>query len=203
MNPYGQPVYAAPQAQPQKQSLWWIWLIIVPIVLLVLFMGGILAAIFIPTYIGYQKKADITKINSDTTKIYKAANTALVEFDEEGKDIYGYYIISSNEDYNWNVPLDDKELDDFYDKINNYYENKEGNEWFIFIENSVCTYSAAAESWSSTTVGTYPTRATVDGPGLYDSYTTSRYKMSLTEVYNRSSDTFSHKEDEKNNYVYY
>ena len=87
--------------------------------------------------------------------------------------------------------------------MNRYYENKDGNEWFVFVEKGMCSYSAAAESWTSTTVGTYPTRATLDGPGLYDSYTTSRYKMSLSEVYNKSSDTFSHKESDENSYIYY
>ena len=203
MNPYAQPAYAAPQAQPQKQSLWWIWLIIVPVVLLILFMGGILAAIFVPAYIGYKEKSKVTSANSSATSVYKAVNTVLTEFDEEGVNIDGYFIVSSDGLNNWNVPFDDESLDDFYIRMNRYYENKGGKEWFAFVEKGICVYTASAESWSSKTVGTYPNRATVDGPGLYDTYTASRYKMSLSEVYNKSSDTFSHKENDESSYVYY
>ena len=77
--------YPPPQVTTQKNSggLWWIWLIIVPVILLMLFIIGILAAIFVPAFIGYNKKSKVTSANANASYVYKAANTALVEFDEE------------------------------------------------------------------------------------------------------------------------
>lgn len=199
----GQPAYTAPQAQPKKQSLWWIWLIIIPMMLLVLFIGGILAAILVPTYIGYNKKAEITSANSNASSVYKAVNTALVEFDEEDRNINGAYIIASDKEYNWNVPFEDDDLAEFYKRINSYYNDSEKYEWFVCIEGGVATYSAEAESWSSEVVGTYPNRATIDGPRLYGRYSNEMDKMSLSLVYNRSSDNFSRSISEKTEDNYY
>ena len=204
----GQPVYGTPQGAVQKKDggLWWIWLIIVPFVLIFLIIIAMLAAIFVPAYIGYNKKSEITSANTKASSVYKAVNTALVEFDEEGYNVNGFYIISSDEEYNWNVPFEEDELEDFYKKINTYYNESDKYEWFVCIERGAATYSAEAESWSSDVVGTYPNRATVDGPRLYGRYSNEMNKMSLSLVYNQSSDQFSRsisEENEDNYYTFY
>ena len=195
VNINGQPVYGAPQGASQKKEggLWWIWLIIVPVVLVFLIVLAMLAAIFVPAYIGYQKKAKISSANADASSLYKAVNTALVEFDEEGYNINGYFIISSDEDNNWNLPDYNFDLDDFYTRINNYYDKTSDLEWFVIVENGCATYSAASTDWSSERVGTYPSRATVDGPVLYGRYSASYGKYSLTKVYNEASKELDNK----------
>lgn len=50
---------------------------------------GVLAAILVPTMLGYVKKSKISSANSTASSIYKAINSALVELDEEGVDVGG------------------------------------------------------------------------------------------------------------------
>ncbi|MDO4863236.1 MAG: hypothetical protein Q4A05_03610 [Ruminococcus sp.] len=196
----GQPVYGAPQKK--SGGLWWIWLIIVPIVLVLLMFLILLAAIFVPAYIGYNKKAKITSANASASSIYKAANCALAELDEEDNKINGRYIIASDPAYNQDVPLESFDLDGFYYKIENYSEDATDNEWFVIIENGMATYAAEAESWTSDTVGTYPSRATVDGPCIYGSYYTTSTRYRLSEVYDKSSSAFTNKSTYSDDYSY-
>lgn len=50
---------------------------------------GVLAAILVPTMLGYVKKSKVSSANSAAASVYKAINTALTELDEEGLDIGG------------------------------------------------------------------------------------------------------------------
>ena len=173
------------QPQKKKGGLWWIWLIIIPIVLVVLLVLLILAAILVPAMIGYTKKSNITNANNNASSAYKAVNTALTEMDEEGYTINGYYIVCSEEKYNYNVPSN-FDIDKFYDKIDNYWIDNDDNDWFVIVEYGYASYSACSESWSDNVVGTYPKQATVDAPAYYNSYTLSTNKdnASLTKLYN-------------------
>ena len=86
------------------------------------------------------------------------------------------------------------DIDGFYYKTNSYWNDSDDYEWFALIENGVVVYSAAAETWSSDMVGTYPIRATVDGPCIYGRYTAESNSYALSEVYNKSADNFSSKD---------
>ncbi len=55
---------------------------------------GVLAAILVPTMLGYVKKSKVSGANSAASSVYKAINTALTELDEEGVDIGGTHILS-------------------------------------------------------------------------------------------------------------
>ena len=185
--PMGQPMYNnmayQQQQQPKKQSLWWIWLIILPIILVVLIIVAILAAILVPTMLGYTQKSKLSSMNSAASSIYKASNSALTELDEEGTKIYGYYIISSDEKKNFNVPST-VNVDDFYGKMDNFFADNDKVDWFVVVEGYSATYAADSESWDNKkTVGTYPA-GTVDGPTYYDVYYPStRKKVSMNELY--------------------
>lgn len=55
---------------------------------------GVLAAILVPTMLGYVKKSKVSSANSAASSVYKAINTALTELDEEGVDVGGTHILT-------------------------------------------------------------------------------------------------------------
>ncbi|MDE5569591.1 MAG: prepilin-type N-terminal cleavage/methylation domain-containing protein [Ruminococcus sp.] len=55
---------------------------------------GVLAAILVPTMLGYVKKSKISSANSAAASVYKAINSALTELDEEGIDVGGLWILT-------------------------------------------------------------------------------------------------------------
>lgn len=55
---------------------------------------GVLAAILVPTMLGYVKKSKVSSANSAASSVYKAINTALTELDEEGTDVGGTHILT-------------------------------------------------------------------------------------------------------------
>lgn len=46
---------------------------------------GVLAAILVPSMLGYVKKSKVSSMNSNAKNLFDACNTALVEMDTEGK----------------------------------------------------------------------------------------------------------------------
>ena len=48
---------------------------------------GVLAAILVPSMLGYVKKANVSAVNSNAKTIYNAAATAVTDCDTNGKDI--------------------------------------------------------------------------------------------------------------------
>ena len=57
---------------------------------------GVLAAILVPTMLGYVRKSKISSANSAASSVYKGINSALTELDEEGVDVGGLYILTWN-----------------------------------------------------------------------------------------------------------
>ena len=57
---------------------------------------GVLAAILVPTMLGYVRKSKISSANSAASSVYKGINSALTELDEEGVDVGGLYILDWN-----------------------------------------------------------------------------------------------------------
>jgi type IV pilus assembly protein PilA len=57
---------------------------------------GVLAAILVPTMLGYVRKSKISSANSAASSVYKAINSALTELDEEGIDVGGDYLLTYN-----------------------------------------------------------------------------------------------------------
>ena len=57
---------------------------------------GVLAAILVPTMLGYVRKSKISSANSAASSVYKGINSALTELDEEGVDVGGLWILKWN-----------------------------------------------------------------------------------------------------------
>ncbi len=58
---------------------------------------GVLAAILVPSMLGYVKKSKVSSANTSASSIYKALNTALTDMDAEGIDMGGDYVITYKE----------------------------------------------------------------------------------------------------------
>lgn len=57
---------------------------------------GVLAAILVPSMLGYVRKSKISSANTAASNVYKAINSALTELDEEGIDVSGMYVLKYN-----------------------------------------------------------------------------------------------------------
>ena len=55
--------------------------------IVVIAIVGVLAALLVPTLIGYVRKSKITAINSNALNAFKAVNSALTELSNEGADM--------------------------------------------------------------------------------------------------------------------
>ena len=94
---------------------------------------GVLAAILVPTMLGFVKKSKVSSANSAASSLYKGINSALTELDEEGVDIGGHFIITWNGNTGkWStaqaIDADTKTLLDtddgrFETKVANFFED--------------------------------------------------------------------------------
>ncbi len=112
--------------------------------------------ILYPSLIGYVKKSKDVAANSNARSISNAFNTALTEMDEEGYDLSGCFIISSDESQNYNVgsDFDTKHL---LDTVKVYFEDVDTLDYFVVIEDGICSYTACQEKDDEEKyVGTYP-----------------------------------------------
>lgn len=182
-------------------------LILIPVVLIVLLVLAILAAILVPGMLGYVNKSKVSSANASANNISKAVNSALTEMDSDGFNVGGsYYIICSDKKNNYNVPAENFDETELYDKIKEFYADSENTEWFAVVEYGSCTYAANSETWKNEIVGTCPKAATTDGPCYYDTYylsTTKREKASLTKLYNEAAKKVKEKAEEASSYYFY
>ena len=68
---------------------------------------GVLAAILVPTMLGYVRKSKISSANSAASSVYKAINSAITELDEEGVDVGGLWILTWDGS-KWSTALSDR-----------------------------------------------------------------------------------------------
>ena len=141
-----------PYAQPEKKSGAGIVLLVLGIFFLLIVIG---AAILVPSMVGFVEKSKESSIKSTAHTFSKAATTTLIEMDEEGENIKGVYIISSNPEDNVAVPFD---VDRFYKGMKNYVFDSEKYEYFLVIRNGNTEYAAVSENWTKKTdmIGTWP-----------------------------------------------
>lgn len=197
--PYPVPTFNQQLANPPKKSNAWILAIVIPLGIAALLIIAILAAILVPSMLGYTKKSKQSSMNSNASTLFKAGNTALIELDEEKKDIKGYYIISSDNSRNQAVPFD---VEKFREKTANYFDKIGEYEYFMVCRDGAVEYTAIAKSWGdkSDYIGTYPP-SNIDGIRLYrvDSsgytYGSSSFskdtKMSLSDLYKDASKEYA------------
>ncbi|MDY4412825.1 MAG: type II secretion system protein, partial [Ruminococcus sp.] len=131
---------------------------------------GVLAAILVPSMLGYVKKSKVSSANSAAANIYKAINTALTELDEEGADTgaiseisyLGGSSLSTSEGEVAGAGTNAKLLT----KITNYFNDLEKVNFRAACDGGACY--ALASCQDSTYTGTYPGGVvTVDN---YESY---------------------------------
>lgn len=115
---------------------------------------GVLAAILIPSMLGYVRKAKITTMNTNAKNLHDAATTALVELDSEGHDITGIVTVSwTNGTPTLNgvdVSFDTK-VKEYFDKVSTLSTAQ------VLIEGMACT---AAYCTDGNYRGGYPVGAT-------------------------------------------
>ena len=135
---------------------------------------GVLAAILVPSMLGYVKKSKVSAANSNAKSLYDAVATTIVELDSEGYSIKGDSTtpgdcIETAEYTNNGAPSTipgktsplDADADYIQWKVYNYFNGIEklsgGYGWRI--EDMACT---AAITDDGTYVGTYPNGTTTD-----------------------------------------
>lgn len=122
---------------------------------------GVLAAILVPTMLGYVKKSKISSANSSASSVYKAINSALTELDEEGVDVGGLWILTwdgskwtggaTADDIKANIGADKR----FDKKVANFFEDiKKIKDAKAAIKGGSCVALTVAND--STYTGTYP-----------------------------------------------
>lgn len=71
-----------------------------------------------------------------SSDIQKAANSVLIEMDEENPNsINGHYLISSDKSKNFNIPNTAFDIDAFYHKTKYFFDEVDSYEWFVAINN--------------------------------------------------------------------
>ncbi|MCM1132327.1 MAG: type II secretion system GspH family protein [Ruminococcus flavefaciens] len=142
---------------------------------------GVLAAILVPTMLGYVKKSKVSSANTAASSVYKAINTALTELDEEGIDVGGTGIAvwdgSAAASAAWSAATGDKFSSDlktemgsgkkFDKKVANFFEDiSKIKTAKAAITGGTCLAVAVAQD--STYTGTQP--GGVSTTDTYDSY---------------------------------
>lgn len=120
---------------------------------------GVLAAILVPSMLGYVRKSKISSANTAASNVYKAINSALTELDEEGIDVSGLYVLTCTNG-TWaddDTPLlsDDDSMGTFNKKVKNFFNDiakiKAGS---AQLAGGACVAVATAQD--DTYTGTYP-----------------------------------------------
>lgn len=110
---------------------------------------GVLAAILVPTMLGYVKKSEMSAANANASKVFNAAASALVEMSGNGVTIadgdYGNQV--SGATYNAS----------FEEQIHKSYTQLTTNLWAVRVEGECAVAAVYADSTGSRYVGTYPT----------------------------------------------
>ena len=108
---------------------------------------GVLAAILVPSMLGYIRKSKINAANSTAAQVHKAANTALTELDEEGKDLPTDPDITHAKDAAMTG-------DDFLGKVAKYMDDAQKCEFAVHLHMGSCVAAAATQDGKY--YGTYP-----------------------------------------------
>ena len=138
---------------------------------------GVLAAILVPTMLGYVRKSKLSSANSTASSIYKAINSALTELDEEGCDIGGDYLLTwDGSDWAESDSPEDidgaLEGDQFDSKVSNFFADiSKVKSVSAAVHSGNCIAVACCSD--KTYTGTYPS-----GVITNDNYDSEDYKPS-------------------------
>ena len=198
------------QEQPKNKTFKRILIIILIIVLLAV---GILAIAVVKTMFDIVKPSKIKSQNSCSTSLYMGITSSLYEMKENGYKLDGYYIISSDDQKNYNLP-DNFNKEDFFNRLSNYFQDYKKYDWFAVIENGEVTYVANSPSWKSDMIGIMPIYyEETDNPDyyrfegishdylhFYDSHTiiSDDEKISITKLYDDAKNKIEQKAKSSN-----
>jgi type IV pilus assembly protein PilA len=118
---------------------------------------GVLAAILVPSMLGYVKKSKVSSANSAANSLQKAVNTALVEVDEETQDAGAITDISCGAKataVSFQQNCSYSKTTEFKKKVDQYMEKAKNKAWQAKCEGGVCI--AAAICVDDTYTGTAP-----------------------------------------------
>lgn len=145
---------------------------------------GVLAAILVPTMLGYVRKSKISSINTAASNVYKAINSALTELDEEGIDISGCLILNydgtawstdetGDDTLEGNLGADSK----FDKKVENFFASiSKVKSGAARVDGGACVAVAVAQD--KTYTGTYPTGVVTNE--TYETYKDMNVAEALT-----------------------
>lgn len=146
---------------------------------------GVLAAILVPTMLGYVKKSKISSANSSASSVYKAINSALTELDEEGVDVGGLWLLRWDGS-KWQADMTIADALDstagngrFDQKVSNFFED------ITKIKKAECAIKggscvALSLQQDSTYTGTYP--GSIVTTDTYDAYSGDDYVDALKDA---------------------
>ena len=148
---------------------------------------GVLAAILVPSMLGYVKKSKISSANSAAASLQKAINTALIELEEETERASEIHILDRNKSGNGpsvNIkddkgdPIDDLiDCPDMWDKICHYMDKAKRCRFVAYCDCGACV--AVGVSIDNTYTGSVPS-----GVVTVDTYTKykNNYKAAADEA---------------------
>ena len=133
---------------------------------------GVLAAILVPSMLGYVKKSKLSSANSNAKNLFDAVNTTLVDMDSAGKtmkDLKG----EGGKPLEMSYPTGLTTIG-FDDAIKNYFSDisktdKYGSAWVV--QDMACLACGMSDG---TYTGSYPNPTTMEGDGAYDDLTSSK-----------------------------
>ncbi len=176
-----QPVYmqAPPQQQKKSHGCLIAALIIIPIFLL---LTAVLAAILVPSMLGYMAKSKTVSANALTRNISLSASSVLADLEASDIDVKGTYIITSGFESNVNVKIDAAA---FVDALEGYCADAADTEYFVVVMDGKCVYAAAENKDDKKYIGSSPTGADPnDGAARFDGTYPDDGKWSLDQYYN-------------------
>lgn len=150
---------------------------------------GVLAAILVPSMLGYVKKSKVSSANSAANSLQKAINTALVELDEESQEAGSISEIDcTNSGTNYTVTFTSSSSyafsgADFKTKVDNYMEKAKNKVWRAACVDGVCV--ACAIEVDDTYTGAAP-----GGVVTVDNYT--KYKTNSANALLSAKSVYDH-----------
>lgn len=150
---------------------------------------GVLAAILVPSMLGYVKKSKVSSANSTASTLQKAINTTLIEVDEETQDAGSISHISSAKDAasctvtGLPTGITNQQV---WDKLANYMEKAKKLKFEAACEGAACT--AVAVALDDTYTGTAPGGVvTVDNYKSYNNQNDQNLSKALSGAVKKAS----------------
>ena len=163
---------------------------------------GVLAAILVPTMLGYVRKSKLSSAGSTASSIYKAINSTLTEMDEEDYDIGDTYVLTfkyvkgghgewSDTDNTiskiTNPDTTVKVGDEFAKKVRNFFSDIDKVKRGCKAQISSGSCVAVACATDATYTGTYPGGVvTNNNYKTYSASTADALKNALDAAYEKS-----------------